>query len=491
MTDVFPGLPFSPIQPGAYSVLDTTAIAAAQVGPRRKVVALLGAATGGTPNSPLFVYSQQALKQLLRSGPLYELARLAMIGGSNPVCVVRAGAGILPATAAIASAGGTALNLTTALVGALANSVKYSVVAGALIVQFTDPDTGVTSKETYTPTASGAAIPAQIVAMINGLVPGVAKSTLIATATVGANPAALSTAGSTAFTGGSDGTLSGGDWTTALTALEPTDISIVVPATEDATIHAQVTTHCVNMSQPSAKRERTSKVGGAIAETVSQVLARAATTGVLNRRTQLVYPGVKLFDSTGTLTLLSPMYAAAYLAGRTVALTDEATSMTHQFLDDIVDVEVSLSTLQGSDIDKLLSANVCVLAPADGGGIWVVDDLTLEPNDPTYHDVCKVRSLDEVSQRLRTRVNTEWVGKKGLSATAGSIAQTAKAELDVMKAAQLIRDFQAEGIVVQQDPAQANTFSLHAPVMPVDTVKFVPITIAIQPAATAVAGSAN
>jgi hypothetical protein len=189
MSDVFPGLPFAPVQPGAYSVIDTTQISTSQRGPQRKVVAVVGPATGGAPNTPLFVYGQAALKQLLRSGDLYDLARLAFLGGSQPVCVVRAGAAITQGTAAVAAAGGTGLNLKSLDYGAWTNSIKYSVAGSSVLtITYTDPVSGVTYKETYTPTAVGAAIPQNLIDMISGNVAGTPKSSLV-TATLGANPA--------------------------------------------------------------------------------------------------------------------------------------------------------------------------------------------------------------------------------------------------------------------------------------------------------------
>jgi hypothetical protein len=248
-----------------------------------------------------------------------------------------------------------------------------------------------------------------------------------------------------------------------------------MPATGDATVHAQVDAHCVAMSTTLARKERVGVYGAVLGESVAQQVTRISA--LRSRRLQLVYPGMVDFDINGVLKTWDPFYAAAKAAGDHAALPDPATPLTHADFD-AVDVEVKLSTIQGGAVDQLLAAGVTPITPKPGGGLWYVDSLSGYNTDDTFRDFHKIRTADEVSIRLRTALEEEFVGKKSLDNSAAEIARLSNDELGQMVNGQLLRRVQP--VTVAQG-SSGKDYLVTAPVMLPDTTKFIYISVALQP----------
>jgi hypothetical protein len=277
-----------------------------------------------------------------------------------------------------------------------------------------------------------------------------------------------------------------GDWTAALVKLEAEDVDIIVPATGDATVHAQVIAHSDLMSAPQARQERTQVLGGLAAENVATVSARMST--LRNKRVQLVYPGISLFDDTGTLVAYPPYVLAGFTAGRHAALPDVATSLVHANLgSSVVDVELRLSTIPGGDLDVLLAAGVTPVGIDPAGGFRYVDSLSGYIADYSFRDFHKIRSADYAAVMLRNELENAFVGRK----TGGLTDEIRNA------ANQILDKLVLQGVIVGHKPADAApdpvypaTTYVQAPVVLVDTNKFVLLTVALQPASSLTAPSA-
>lgn len=480
--------PFNATQPGAYSAVDASALQGG-LQPTGPFLVIVGASLGGQPNILQRFRDPQALKGRLRSGAGYDCARFAMGVGAGPIGFVRAGNGILQASLALQNAGATTVvTLTSIDYGVWTNAIKVTVAANNLItISYTDGN-GVTFNEVYA--CGAAATSQQITDCINGKRLGFNPSQYV-TAAVGGGAAPCAVLAQTPLTGGNDGTsgaLVAGDWTAALAALEGEVCDMIVPATGDATVHAQVQTHCDSMSVPQARKERTCVVGGVLGESVAASVTRM--TSLTSRRIQLAYPGVVDFDNAGVLRTWDPFYTAAKVAAMHVTQPDAATSLIHQFVPCIDLEQVSgryLSTAPGSDVDTLLRANVTTLTPAPGGGVWVVDSLSGWATDEIWRDFHKTRSADVVQQRLRTQLEALYIGKKSLNNTAAAITDSATGLLQSLKDETLIRDF---GEVTVQQGNDARTYLVTARVLLADATKFIYITVALQPASLATAPQA-
>jgi len=466
----------STLQPGAYSAIDASAVRQnpALASP---VVAILGTCAGGAPNTPMFFRGPSALKSVARSGVAYDCARFAFGAGAGEVCLVRvAGTGCARGTLALTGASGTVVTLTALDYGAWTNSISVTVAANNVITLAYTDAFGVTTTEKYDLGASATA--ADIAAAINGTKYGYPKSNLVsAVAGAGTMPAAVISA--TPLASGNDGSApAAGDWTSALTALEAQDVDILVPATGDASVHAQVKTHCENMSTPAARHERVAVVGGVAGESVATVSARV--TSLRSSRVQLVYPGVTDYSDAGVLTSYDPFYAAAKIAGMHAALPDPAYALTHREFP-TVDVEAKLSSVVGGSIDLLLGAGLTPIAPRPGGGYWVVDSLATYNTDDVFRDIHKVRSADYVAKLARGNLEAQFVGAKNLVGSQQTIAAAATSLLRDLVDQEVIRAYQAP--VVTQG-ASATAYNVSLPVMLVDTTKFIYIMLALQPSST-------
>lgn len=468
----------SAIQPGAYSVVDASAVVSAAPQDNAPVIAIAATALGGAPNTPLYFRGPASAKQLLRPGSIgYDLVRFAFAAGASRVCFVRVGNSPTKSTLALAGTGGAVVTLSSIDYGSWTTGIKVQVKAtNVIVITYTDPSGNIFT-ETFdlsglsTPTAQ------QIADAINGK--GTFAASRLVTAVAGPGTQPLTVAAATAMTGGTDGLVPvAQDWTNGLAVLEPEEVDLVLVGTGDATVHAQAQTHCVNMSTTAARREREFIAGGVLGESVATVTARMAA---LNQRTQLVYPGVYDFDLNGNQVLYDPFYLAAKVAGMHAGLPDPATPLTHARVP-ILDVETRLSTVQGGALDTLLLAGVSPVAPAAGSGFWLVDSLTgYKAADKVFLDVHKVRSADYVSKVSRVRLEARFVGGKSLNGSAEQIQNVATQVLTELKSQEIIRGFLPPVVTPGASPT---SYLVSLPVMLVDTTKFIYLTVALQPSST-------
>lgn len=470
--------PISPIQPGAYSAVDASALQGqgAPVGP---LLAILGAATGGQPNVLQLFRDPQALKNRLRSGAAYDCARFAMGLGLAPVAVMRVGSGILQSSLTLAGSGGAAITVTSLDYGAWTTGIKITVAAtNNVTLTYVDAN-GVTYTENWNLGAS--ATKQDIIDAINGKKVGYNASQYVTAASAGVGVTPLSVIAITPLASGSDGSaLAGGDWTTGLSALEGETVDVIVAATGDATVHAQIEAHCDLMSTSAARKERVGVHGGVLAETTSQAISRMATLG---KRSQLVYPGMQDYSNAGVLTTWDPFYKAAKVAAMHCLLADPAESLIHRLVPYVDEELVSgkyLSTAQGGDVDQLLRGNVTCTTPAPGGGFWIVDSLSGWKTDDSFRDFHKTRTADLTSQRLRNGLETQFVGRKALDATAGNIKEVATQIVQNLKDETILRAF---GEVTVTQGSDAKTYNVTVPVLLPDATKYIFITVALQPSA--------
>jgi hypothetical protein len=471
--------PYNVIQPGAYSAVNASQLANPSFGAGHPIPCIIGPALGGQPNTALFFRSPGQLQQVLRGGAGYDVARFTFDGGAPQVAFVRVGNSITQASLPLAGTG-TVLTLTALDWGAWANAIKITVATGPIItLSYTDA-LGNVFTEKWDFTGVGSLTVPFIVQAINGQQPGYSGSNFVS-ATAGAGTLPLTTVSNTPLVGGTDGLApAAGDWTNGLTAIESKLVDFVIPATGDATVHAQVLTHCQNTSTPAARRERVASLGGVLGESVSQVVTRIAS--LRSGRIQLVYPGMQDFDANGNLVLYDPFYLAGKIAGMHCAASDPATSLVHQHVP-VVAAETDLSTVQGGAIDQLLQAGVTPIAPAgDGSGYWIVDDLTgYNAADGVFRDLIKTRSADYVAQYARSSLETQFVGSKNLATSGASIAAAANQVMTNLLGLQIIQQFKAA--VVSAGP-KVGSWNVQLPVMLVDTDKFIFIQVALQPSST-------
>lgn len=472
-----PTFPIAPFQPDAYSQLDTSAVQAAAQNPDAPVIAVPGDCKGGQPNAALVFTNLAQLRSVTRSGPAYDTARAAFLGGASKVILVRAGTPT-QSTEALAGATGTPVTLKSIDYGAWTAVIKRTIATNNLVtIVGTDPN-GNTFTEIYA--VGTGATAQQVVDAINGKTPGFNKSQWVtASVTTGTMPLTTSAQAALSTAGTDDGTIDAGDWTNALKVLETQDVDLISPATGDATIHAQVLAHCVTMSSPAGRHERAIVTGGVLGENVATVSARMTTLN--SARDQLVYPGIYLLNDAGVPQLYDPYVAGGYVAGMHAALPDVATSLVGANLGSaVVDVEVPLSTIPQGDLDQLLAANVTPIARDPEGGFHIVDSLSGYRADLSLRDFHKIRTADYTARTLRNELAAEFKGQKVTAAFADAVKQKANLILDRLVVRTILRGHNPADAIV--DPVNDTITHVSAPIVIPGVNKFLFLTIALQPA---------
>lgn len=472
-----PRFPYQPLVPGGYSVLDASALQAASQRTNGPVVGVLGDAKGGKPNTALRLTNLGALKDQLRSGPAYDTARAAILGGASEVKFVRLGTPT-QSNVALAGATGTPITLTSIDYGVWTATIKRTVAANnKLTISFTDAN-GITWNETFDGGASATA--QSLVDMVNGKNPQTPGSKYVTAAvTTGTMPLTVATQAVFTTAGTDDGAIDAADWTAGLQVIETEDVDLVVPATGDATIHAQVLAHCNAMSATGARKERVAVLGGVLAENVTTVAARM--TSLRDKRAQLVYPGAYLFSDAGTLSLYDPYVLAGFTAGQHAALPDVATSLVGSNLgSQVVDVEKRLSSIPGGDLDTLLAAGVTPIGIDPRGGFQYVDSLSGYVADYTFRDLHKIRTSDYAARMLRNELEAEFKGRKTTTGFIDEVKTRANSILDRLVIQEILTGHNPADAA--QDPANGSVTYVQAPIVLPDTNKFILLTVALQPA---------
>lgn len=473
--------PYDVLQPGAYSSTNMTALAAAATGALTDLPAVLGVSEGGKPAAALAFRNVATAQNVLRGGPLFDSVRLALIAGAPQVLAVRVGNAITQASLKLEGETGDVVKITARDWGEWANAVTVTVKTGPIVaVSYTNPVTGAVYTQEWNLKSLMSPTNAQIAQAINGELAPFRASPLVS-ASAEAGTGALKVASAKPLAGGTNGTApTAENWTEGLTALETVNATIIVAATSDKTVHAQVAEHCNLMSTPQAKMERTAVYGGASGESEEEAATRISELPYA--RAQLVWPEQYLPNIKGELTLYDPFYVAAMVAGMHAAQTDVGTSLVHK-LTPAIEPGRQLSTIPGGNIDVLLEKRVMPLAPAPGGGVWVVDDLSgYTGTDGIFRDFITIREADYVARALRNAVEP-FIGGKALHGSTESLQARAEAALKELVGV-VIREFRTPTVELgpNQTPniTPSNSYSISAPVVLIGVDKYIFISVGLQ-----------
>ena len=222
----------------------------------------------------------------------------------------------------------------------------------------------------------------------------------------------------TLLSGGSEGSAPDNTaWQNAIDAMQAEEINLLFVCSESNTIHAMARDHAIFCSDIQRRKERLTIVGGALNETVDQVVTRAQDLN--SSRAALVYPGIKRRNlSTGNIDTLSPMYAAAVVTGLAAGVTPE-TPLTFKE----IKVNALEKLLQPTEIDRCLDRGIMALESLPSDGIFrVVQGITtyLSDSNLVYRKVAGMRAADYLIGQVRRAVD-RYVGRTADAATVRTI----------------------------------------------------------------------
>lgn len=246
------------------------------------------------------------------------------------------------------------------------------------------------------------------------------QSTLV-TAIVGGSVTNFS---ETYLTGGATGAVPA-SWVTALDKVKKEFSDILVILSSSSSIHAEALSHIQQMEL--RNQRQLLFTGGALGETVEQVKSRAL--GLNSSRAVLAYPG--MYHGSAD-TLLAPYFTAAMIAGR-VAGVSPSEPITFDYFS-ILGLEGNL--VEGDpDIEKLVSAGVCVIEKVNGRGFRLVQGVTTYhgTNNILYKEISVRRAADNISSTIRKNLEDIFVGKKGTPATIADVSAQTRSMLEMLK----------------------------------------------------------
>jgi hypothetical protein len=225
------------------------------------------------------------------------------------------------------------------------------------------------------------------------------------------------------FVGGTVGVTADADYDAALQAIENSDVQIVVPMSENLTVHKKLITHCVTAAL--AGYERNAYVG----IPASQTLAAAFTdyTSKINSRHVAAFAQeVQVENASGELEYVSPVYGSIMLAGMQAG-TAVSTPLTWKR----PSVYATRETWdRNRDASEAISKGLINLS-SDTLGIRVERSVTthLEDDNPIYSEVSANESINTSVRDLRAAVKGK-IGDAMFADTAGKMKSVVETRLN-------------------------------------------------------------
>lgn len=215
------------------------------------------------------------------------------------------------------------------------------------------------------------------------------------------------------FVGGSDGTTTNTDWTNAIAALQTVECNVVVPTSDQASVHAAVLTHVQFMSD-TGRKPRVAIVGGALGEysaaaAVPTQTITARVPALNSQRAMLVAPGIKYFDINGVLQTKGAPFLAALVGGMAAAVP-AGTPLTHKYISNIQGLEVNFTP---ADQQALLLGGVAPIEFVLNKGYRIVQSKTTWLGTPNFakNEFSTVMAIDAVVRRLQDTLDEQLVGQ--------------------------------------------------------------------------------
>jgi hypothetical protein len=261
------------------------------------------------------------------------------------------------------------------------------------------------------------------------IVDAMASSSLVtatrhANATTRPGPASLVSFSSDAyFVGGSVGVTGDADYDDALQVIENSDVQIVIPMSENLTVHKKLITHCVTSAL--AGYERNAYVG--IPKSQTLAAAFADYTSKLNSRHVAAFgQEIQVENASGELEYVDPLYGAIMLAGMQAG-TSVATPLTWKRPSVYATRE---SWDRNRDANEAISKGLINLS-SDTLGIRVERSVTthLEDDNPIYSEVTANESINTSVRDLRAEVKGK-IGDAMYANTAGKMKTVVEARLN-------------------------------------------------------------
>jgi len=388
-------------------------------------VAAVFRASWGPLGQPQVLESLSAVDEVYGTGGTTDVAREAFRGGARRVVVFRLGSGGSKASATLQDASGTdVVRIEAKYEGTRGNSLQVTV---------RDSLADASKRELLV--YEGTTL-RQIVQFERGsnepqaLVDAVAASgsTWITATKLADGDGTAAAVNQQALTGGTDPTVTGEDYSTALAALETADWDVLAVDSHDTAIHTTVAAYIARV------RDEGKRVMAVIGEpTAVPLLTRIQNAKAINHPA-IVYVGNGFVGTDGAAR--EGYLAAARVAGM-IAAAPITSSLTHAQVAGAVDLVGPLTT---PEIEQALQSGVLVFSRSARGGVQIEQGITtfVTPGDELdagWRKIRRVRTRDALMARivaaaegLLGRVNNDADGRATLIAAMQGVVNAMVAE---------------------------------------------------------------
>lgn len=241
--------------------------------------------------------------------------------------------------------------------------------------------------------------------------------------------------------GGGQSSIAGSNWNTALEAILYKAIQIIVPWTDDVTVHEKVKNHCKDAAEISGLH-RNAWVGAAKEKTLAEI--KSSWVNVLNdKNIAIVGQGIS-FQRTNaagnilTINKADPQWLALMLACMQ-GCTAIAEPLTNK-KPNIVSTSEVFNPLK--EASQAIQSGIVILTNAGGLGNRVERSVTthVKDNNFVYSEVSANESLNTCLRDVKFSLQEE-IGSKALASAANDVSTIVTNRLITQRNLSIIRDF--------------------------------------------------
>ena len=285
------------------------------------------------------------------------------------------------------------------------------------------------------------------------------------------------------LTGGSEGTPTITEWTTAFTLLKQRRVNIIVPLTRDPAVHALLQSHLIARAGP-CRSEANGYAGigttGGAGETKTNI--KSQIRALNTRHISAISQEIQRFDPDTGLSTWYPPYIKAAVAAGMQAGSAVGEPLTRKVII-ATDIRQDSSWTVEDDAEELIDAGLMFAEKVDDVGIrWVRSVTTyLQSDNVVLTEMSANESADQSVFNLRRNLEQK-IGDRGLASSVAVIKGLAVAELERQVRDEIIVAFRPETVQVEQ---VGDSFPLSAEIAPVLPINFIPITVHLVPLSAA------
>lgn len=265
---------------------------------------------------------------------------------------------------------------------------------------------------------------------------------------------------------------SAADFLGAYSALQDLKNVIIVPLSDEESVHLGLVQHCRHM-EGIGRDERNGFVGLPLTLTKDELKARIRSLN--NRNVSAVAQGISAYNELGELVSLAPrmlaVVAASMQAGSAIGMP-----LTNKLLN-VQDIRQHFSWSPSRSAEEMIEMGLMLVRfDQERGFVWERSITTSRENNAAFTELSTNESVN-VSTKTARRAVENRIGDRLFAGLAGVIKSLIAAELQRQIESGIIKSFNAASIVVKDI---GDGFDVSYEIAPLEPVNFIRITAHIK-----------